>query len=69
MPGFHVVLAGNAEADTMEVHSPINTMMMERYSSDNPIGEFKFPMDDMTQLPGTVNMDYDSLLAHLHTKR
>ena len=43
--------------------------MMERYSSDNPIGEFKFPMDDMTQLPGTTNMDYDSLLAHLRTKR
>ena len=69
MPGFHVVLGGNAEADAMEVHSSINTMMMERYSSDNPIGEFKFPMDDMTQLPGTTNMDYDSLLAHLRTKR
>ena len=68
MPSFHVVLGANAEADTMEVHSFINTMMMERYSSDNPIGEFKFPMDDMTQLPGTTNMDYDSLLAHLRTK-
>ena len=69
MPGHHAVLGGNAEAEAMVVHSSINKSMMQRYSSNDPIGEFKFPMDDMTQLPGTVNMDYDSLLAHLHTKR
>ena len=68
MPGFHVTLGANAEDDTMEVHSSINKTMMGRYSSNNPIGEFKFPMDNMQQIPGTVNMGYDSLLAHLRTK-
>jgi hypothetical protein len=69
MPGHHAVLGTNVEGEAMVVHSSINKTMMERWSSNNPIGEFKFPMNDMTQLPGTVNMDYDSLLAHLQTKR
>ena len=69
MPGHHAVLGGNAEADTMVVHSSINKTMMERYSSNDNIGEFKFPMEAMTQLPGIVHMDYNGLLAHLHTKR
>ena len=68
MPGFHVTLGANAEDDTMVAHSSINKTMMGRYSSRSPMGEFKFPMDNMQQLPGTVNMDYDSLLAHLRTK-
>ena len=68
MPGFHVVIGANAEGDTMEVHCSINKTTMECYSSDVPIGEFKFPMDTMTHKEGTKSMDYEGLLDYLQTK-
>ena len=41
---------------------------MESYESRVPIGEFKFPMDRMTQKSGPIAMNYEGLLQHLQTK-
>ena len=41
---------------------------MESYESRVPIGEFKFPMDRMTQKLGPIAMNYEGLLQHLQTK-
>ena len=41
---------------------------MESYESHVPIGEFKFPMDRMTQKSGPIAMNYEGLLQHLQTK-
>ena len=41
---------------------------MESYESRVPIGEFKFPMNRMTQKSGPIAMNYEGLLQHLQTK-
>ena len=67
MPGFYVIAGCKQEDDMLRstVLSTCSVGYVQSFQWDRPINGFDIPMDCLTQLPGTIETDYDGMVALL----
>ena len=67
MPGLYVIAGCKQEDDMLKstVLSTCSVGYVQSFQWDRPINAFDFPMDCLTQLPGTIETDYDGMVGLL----